>query len=77
MTVTEFARIHRLQHSVVYNASFRIPYEVRSQCDMDYPEDELRKATEEELNSRIRYHQERVDKNKGYLKLLKEGADNG
>ena len=75
MTVTEFARTYRIPHSVVYNASFRIPYEIRSKCDMDYPESELMKATETELNGRISYHQEKVEKNKQYLNLLKEGTE--
>ena len=75
MTVTEFARQYQIPHSVVYNASFRIPYEIRSKCDMDYPVDELMKATETELNGRISYHQEKVDKNKQYMKLLKEGTE--
>ena len=74
MTVTEFARMYQIPHSVVYNASFRIPYEVRSRCDTDYPAEELMKATRAELNGRISFHQEKVDKNSSYLKVLSEGC---
>ena len=42
---------------------------------MDYPVYELMKATETELNGRISYHQEKVDKNRQYMKLLKEGTE--
>lgn len=72
MTVTEFARRYKLPHSVVYNASFRIPYEIRSKCDMDYPTEELMKATRTELNVRMQFHQDRVDRVKGYMKALDE-----
>ena len=72
MTVTEFARLYRIPHSVVYNASFRIPYEDRKYCDNDYRHDALKKATTEELKIRNAFHQDKLDKNNRYLELLSE-----
>lgn len=72
MTVTEFSRLYKIPHSVVYNAMFRIPYEDRRYRDGDYEHDALLKATREELLSRNAFHQSKLDKNNGYLKQLKE-----
>lgn len=78
MTVTEFARLHRIPHSVVYNASFRIPFEERRRCKGNYPHETLTRATTEELKSRNRFHQDKLNKNNKYLKALSEGcADSG
>ena len=75
MTVTEFARLYQIPHSVVYNASFRIPYEDRRYCDGDYKHDVLMKATVEELLVRNSFHQSKLDKNKGYLNMLSKGRE--
>lgn len=75
MTVTEFARLYRIPHSVVYNASFRIPYEDRRYCDGDYKHDVLMKATVEELLVRNSFHQSKLDKNNGYLHMLSKGRE--
>lgn len=72
MTVTEFARTYQIPHSVVYNAMFRMPYEDRQKSFGDYPQEAIRKATIEELKSRNAFHQEKIDRNNGYLLLLKE-----
>ena len=72
MTVTEFARMYQIPHSIVYNASFRVPFEKRREYDGDYPRDALKKATTEELNGRNAFHQSKLDKNNKYLKLLAE-----
>ena len=75
MTVTEFARLYRIPHSVVYNAAFRVPFEDRRKYDGDYPHDTLMKATREELTARNAFHQDKLDKNKGYLKQLNKGCE--
>jgi len=75
MTVTEFARQYQIPHSVVYNASFRIPYEDRRYCDGDYKHDVLMKATVEELLVRNSFHQSKLDKNNGYLNMLSKGRE--
>ena len=67
MTVTEFARMYQIPHSVVYNAMFRMP-----KCDGDYTHDALKKATVEELTSRNAFHQGKIDKNVSYLLRMKE-----
>lgn len=72
MTVTEFARIYQIPHSVVYNAAYRIPFEDREKYDGDYPHDAIKKATIEELTSRNAFHQGKLDKNNKYLKYLAE-----
>lgn len=72
MTVTEFARMYQIPHSVVYNAMFRMPYDERQKCDGDYTHDALKKATVEELTSRNAFHQGKIDKNVSYLMRLKE-----
>lgn len=72
MTVTEFARLYQIPHSVVYNASFRVPFEERRICDGDYTHEMLKKATVEELTSRNAFHQSKLEKNNGYLQRLSE-----
>ena len=72
MTVTEFARVYQIPHSVVYNAAFRVPFDDRRKYDGDYPHDALMKATVEELTVRNSFHQDKLDKNNGYLKRLSE-----
>ena len=76
MTVTEFSRLYQIPHSVVYNASFRIPYEERKYCDGDYTHDALKKATITELTSRNAFHQDKLNKNNKYLKILAEDRSN-
>ena len=75
MTVTEFARIYQIPHSIVYNASFRVPFEERKYCDGDYRHEALKKATIAELTSRNAFHQGKLDKNNKYLKQLAEDRD--
>ena len=70
MTITEFARQYQIPHSVVYNASFRVPFEDRRAYDGDYPHDALMTATLAELNSRNAFHLSKVDKNNQYLNSL-------
>ena len=78
MTVTEFARMYKIPHSVVYNASFRIPFESRRNYEGDYPHNEIMNATITELKQRNAFHQDKLDKNNRYLKHLMEGcADDG
>lgn len=67
ITQTEFARKYDLPASVVHNASYRIPYDVRQYYGGTYPEAELFKATEEELQNSINYHQAKVSKSKERL----------
>ena len=78
MTVTEFARIYHIPHTVVYNASFRIPFESRQNYEGDYPHNEIMNATITELKQRNAFHQDKLDKNNRYLKQRTEGsADDG
>ena len=72
MTVTEFARLYQIPHSVVYNAAYRIPFEVRQKYDGDYPHDALMNATKEELVMRNAFHQDKLNKNNRYLKQMSE-----
>ena len=74
MSITEFARNYQIPTSVVYNASFRVPYEDRREYDGDYPHDALLAATTEELTNRNAFHQEKIDRNNTYLKALSEGC---
>lgn len=70
MSITEFARMYQIPHSVVYNASFRVPYDDRRKYDGDYPHDALMTATVAELNSRNAFHLSKVEKNSQYLNRL-------
>ena len=76
MRITEFARRYQIPHSVVYNASFRVPFEERRECDGDYQHDALKKATIEELTTRNAFHQSKLEKNNGYLERLAEDRSN-
>ena len=67
--------MYQIPHTVVYNASFRVPFAIRRKYDGDYPHDELMKATREELKTRNEFHQSKLDKNNMYLKQLDKGCE--
>jgi len=75
MTVTEFARLYKIPHSVVYNAAFRIAFDDRRKYDGNYPHDVLMQATTEELKARNKFHKDKLDKNNGYLNMLEKGRE--
>ena len=67
ITQTEFVRKYNLPMFIVHNASYRIPYQERKDSFGMFDENELFKATEEELQSNIDYYQAKVNKGKERL----------
>ena len=76
MTAGEFAKKYGVEYQTVRAASFRTATRQRESWALDYGEPELRRAVREELQERMAYHQEFLDKIRLEIGNLdrKEGA---
>lgn len=75
MTITEFSEKYGIDINIVRYASYHTPTRMRCSFKKDVPEDELRVAVLEDVEHKISFHQDKIEKAKMVAERIRDVRD--
>jgi hypothetical protein len=75
LTITEFSEKYGIDINIVRYASYHTPTRTRCSFKKDVPEDELRVAVLEDVERKIRFHQDKIEKAKTVAERIRNVHD--